>query len=157
MLSLTLSCSWEVFQDLGFDHLQILLTVSPSLRSFAPTNVSFPSIFRKLVGMTLLFTLILTILILVSFFFFCCCFLYFFDTECPPYDLVLRMDGSVPFPFGKGGSSLLANCSLCGTEASLFYSAGPVCSSFSAEACAILQALCWSRQHQQVCQFSSPI
>ena len=30
-----------------------------------------------------------------------------------------------------------------------------VCSSFSAEACAILHALCWSRQHQQVCHFSS--
>ena len=28
--------------------------------------------------------------------------------------------------------------------------------SFSAEACAILHALCWSRQHQQVCFFSSP-
>ena len=26
---------------------------------------------------------------------------------------------------------------------------------FSAEACAILHALCWSRQHQQVCHFSS--
>ena len=34
-------------------------------------------------------------------------------------------------------------------------SAGPVCSSFSAEACAILHALCWSRQHQQVCHFYS--
>ena len=30
-----------------------------------------------------------------------------------------------------------------------------VSSSFSAEAYAILQALCWSRQHQQVCHFSS--
>ena len=37
----------------------------------------------------------------------------------------------------------------------LFFSAGPVCSSFSAEACAILHALCWYRQHQQVCHFSS--
>ena len=73
----------------------------------------------------------------------------------PPHDLVLWTDGSVPFPFGKGGSGVLANCSLCGTEAFLFFSAGPVCSSFSAEACAILHALCWSRQHQQVCHFSS--
>ena len=39
--------------------------------------------------------------------------------------------------------------------ATLSFSAGPVCSSFSAEACAILRALCWSRQHQQVCHFSS--
>ena len=72
-----------------------------------------------------------------------------------PHDLVLWTDGSVPFPLGKGGSGVLANCSLCGTETTLSFSAGPVCSSFSAEACAILHALCWSRQHQQVCHFSS--
>ena len=68
---------------------------------------------------------------------------------------MLSTDGFVPFLFGKGGSGVLANCSLCGTEAALFFSAGPVCSSFSAEACAILQALCWPRKHQQVCHFSS--
>ena len=68
---------------------------------------------------------------------------------------MLWTDGSVAFSFGKGGSGVLANCFLCGTEASLSFSAGPVCSSFSAEACAILHALCWSRQHQQVCHFSS--
>ena len=72
----------------------------------------------------------------------------------PPHDLVLWTDGSVPFPFGKDGSGVLANSSLCGTEATLSYSAGPVCLSFSAEACAILHALRWSRQHQQVCHFS---
>ena len=72
----------------------------------------------------------------------------------PPHDLVIWTDGSVPFPFGKGGSGVFANCSLCGTEAALSFSAGPVCSSFSTEACAILHALCWSRQHQQVCHFS---
>ena len=73
-----------------------------------------------------------------------------------PHDLVLWTDGSVPFRFDKGGSGILANCSLCGTEATLSFSTGPVCSSFCAEACAILHALCWSRQHQQVCHFSSP-
>ena len=73
----------------------------------------------------------------------------------PPHDLVLWTDGSVPFPFGKGGSGVLATCSLCGTKAALSFSAGPVCSSFSAEACAILHALCWSRQHHKVCHFSS--
>ena len=71
--------------------------------------------------------------------------------------MVLRTDGSVPFPFGEGSFRELANCSLCGTEVSLSFSAGPVCSSFSVEACAILHALCWSRQHQQVYHFSSPI
>ena len=73
----------------------------------------------------------------------------------PHHDLVLWRDGSVPFPFGKGGSGVLANCSLCRTEATLSFSAGPVCLSFSAEACAILHALCWSRQHHNVCHFSS--
>ena len=72
-----------------------------------------------------------------------------------PHDLVLWTDGSVPFPFGKSSSGVLANCSSCSTEATLSFSACPVCSSFSAEACAILHALCWSRQHQQVCHFSS--
>ena len=67
---------------------------------------------------------------------------------------MIRTDGSVPFRFGKGGSEVLASCSLCDTEATLSFSAGPVCSCFSAEACANLQALCWSRQHQQVYHFS---
>ena len=74
----------------------------------------------------------------------------------PPHDLVLWTDGSVPCSPGKGGSGVIANCSLCGTEVTLSFLAGPVCSSFSAEACAILHALCWSRQHQQACHFSSP-
>ena len=72
----------------------------------------------------------------------------------PPHDLVPWTDGFVPFSFGKGGSGVLANCSLCGTEATLSFSAGTVCSSYSAEACAILHALCCFRQHQQVCHFS---
>ena len=72
-----------------------------------------------------------------------------------PHDLVLWTDGSVPFPFDKGGYGVLANCSFCGIEATLSFSAGPVCSSFSAEACTILHALCWSRQHHKVCHFSS--
>ena len=59
------------------------------------------------------------------------------------------------FAFGKDGSGVLANCSLCGTEATLSFSASRVCSSFSAEAWAILQALSCSWQHQQVCHFSS--
>ena len=73
----------------------------------------------------------------------------------PPHDLVLWTDGSVPFSFGRGSSDVLANCSLCGTVATLSFLAGPVCSSFSAEGCTILHALCWSWQHQQACHFST--
>ena len=46
------------------------------------------------------------------------------------HDLMLWPDGSVSLPFGKDGSGVLTNCSLCGTEATLSFSAGPVCSSF---------------------------
>ena len=74
----------------------------------------------------------------------------------PPLDLMLWTDGFVPlFFFGKGDSSVLANCSFCGTEANFLFSSRPRCSSFSAVACAILQAFCWSQQHQQVCHFPS--
>ena len=59
------------------------------------------------------------------------------------------------FLLAKGSSGIHANCSLCGTEATLSFSAGPVCSSFFTEACTILHALCWSRQHHKVCRFSS--
>ena len=61
----------------------------------------------------------------------------------PPHDLMLWTDGFVPFPFGKGGSGVLANCSLCGTEDTFSFSAGPACLSFFAEACAILQVQCF--------------
>ena len=37
----------------------------------------------------------------------------------------------------------------------LFFFGRPSMFKFSAEACAILHALCWSQQHQQVCHFSS--
>ena len=56
---------------------------------------------------------------------------------------------------GKGSFRVPATCSLCDTEAALSFSAGQACSSFSAEACAILHALCWSQQHREVCHFSS--
>ena len=76
-------------------------------------------------------------------------------TLSPSHDLVPWRDGSVPFLFGKGGFDVFSNCSLCGTETAFLFLAGPVCSRFFAEAFAILHALCWSRQHQQVCHFSS--
>ena len=65
-------------------------------------------------------------------------------------------DGSVRFLLDKDGSGVLAKSTLCGTEATLSFLSGLVCSSFSAETCTILQALRWSGQHQQVCHSSSP-
>ena len=62
----------------------------------------------------------------------------------PPHNLEFWTDGSVSSPFGKRSSSALANCSLCSTKATLSLSAGPVCSSFSAKTCAILQVVCFS-------------
>ena len=70
------------------------------------------------------------------------------------YDMVIWTDCSVPFPIGKSEYGVLTNCSLCGAEAAFSYSAGPFCSNFSTKAYAILQALRWSPQHHQVCQFS---
>ena len=70
-----------------------------------------------------------------------------------PHGIVIWTDGF--FLFGKGGSGVLANCSLCSTAATLSYLAGQVCSSFSAETCTILQAFRSSSLHQQVCHFPS--
>ena len=39
----------------------------------------------------------------------------------PRHDLVLWTDGSVPFPFGKGGLGVIAKCFFCGTEATLSF------------------------------------
>ena len=43
-----------------------------------------------------------------------------------------------------------ANCSLYGAEVNLIYWSGPICLSFTAKACTVLQAFRWSPQHQQV-------
>ena len=85
--------------------------------------------------------------------------LLFFATMRPSLTFTLSRDPRLMtlflFIFGKGGSGVLANCSFYGTEAALSFSEGLVCSSCSAEACTILQAFHWSRQHQQVCYFFS--
>ena len=85
---------------------------------------------------------------------------------CPHPDLPLTRKGAAlphlhslsslhDLMIWTNGSVVLANCSLYDTKAALFFSACPVCSSFSAEACTILHALCRSRQLHQVCHFSS--
>ena len=81
-----------------------------------------------------------------------------FPFQQAQYDQVFLLKSA---PFCKPATSLLLlsnSSSVLNTlwhRGTLFFLAGPVCSSFSAEACAILQALCWSWQHQQVCHFSS--
>ena len=49
----------------------------------------------------------------------------------------------------------LAKEALAYLPTALSFSLGPICSCFSAEACAILHVHYWSRQHQQACHFSS--
>ena len=71
------------------------------------------------------------------------------------HDLVIWTDGFVLFPFVKGGSGVLVSSSLCGADVTFSFSEGSTYSSFSAKVCVSLQALRWSRQHQQVCNFSS--
>ena len=39
----------------------------------------------------------------------------------PPHNLVIWIDGSAPFPFGKNVYGILDNCSLCGTEATFSF------------------------------------
>ena len=58
--TLAFSCSWEVLQDLGSDHLPILLSI-PLSPVFRPNERPLPSIFRKLAGMALPPTLTLTV------------------------------------------------------------------------------------------------
>ena len=59
--TLAFSCSWEVLQDMGSDHLPILVSI-PLSPVFRPNERPLPSIFRKLAGMALPPTLTLTVL-----------------------------------------------------------------------------------------------
>ena len=58
-----------------------------------------------------------------------------------PFDLTVWTDGSVPEPSGPGGAGIFAICSLCSSSISLSYPSGPCCSSFTAEATGVQQAL----------------
>ena len=52
----------------------------------------------------------------------------------PPHNFMICTNGYVPFLFGERSSGVFANCSICGAEVILLYSACPVCSSFFVEA-----------------------
>ena len=110
LFSLFLSCSWKVLQDLGSDHVPILLTVplSPFFRpNERPPSFDFEKARWDDFGFFLTLTVLLkrnTRIFLFSLLLF---FFYFSSTECSPYDLVLWTDGFVPLFFGKGGSGYL--------------------------------------------------
>ena len=67
-----------------------------------------------------------------------------------PHDLVLWTDGSDSFLLARAAPAYLPTA-LSVAPRPLFLFEQAHLSSFSAEACAILHALCWSRQHQQAC------
>ena len=156
--TLALFCSWEVLQDLGSDQLPILLT-GPLPPVFRPNNRSPFFSFLKAHWDD---------------------FAFYFDSYCPfseEYSSLSFSSAAALF------TSLALNAFLtiwCSGQTALFRSllakAAPAyfptalsvtltplfsfqqaqsCSSFSAEACAILHALYWSRQHQQFCLFYS--
>ena len=145
-----------MLQNLGSDYLPVLLIIS--LSPIVRSNECLPSLnFQKARWDD---------------------FAFYFDSHCPAEEyssfslffaaalftslalnalLTIWCSGQTALFFSflaMGSFGVLTSCSLCGIEATLFFSAGPVCSSFFAQACAILQTLCWSRQHQQVCHFS---
>ena len=82
--SVALSCSWEVLQDLGSDHLPILQTV-PFFSGLLPQRASpFLQFSESLLGwLRLLLWLSVSFSrgILISFSFLCCCSLYFSDNK----------------------------------------------------------------------------
>ena len=122
LFSLALSCSWEVLPNLGSHHLTNSTNLS-SFSGYSPQRTSPFLQFSESLLEWLCFLLQLSCssvkkyssLSLSS-----AAVLYFSDTECPPWDLVQK-DGSIPFSLGKNGSGVLANCSLFGTEATLFF------------------------------------
>ena len=160
LFSLALSCFSEVLQNLCSNHLPILLTV-PLSPVFRP-NKRLPSFnFRKVRQDD---------------------FAFYFDCHCPSAEEYLSHSLSFTavlftsltlnalltiwcseqtalflFLLAKAALAYLPTALYVASRANFFLSAGPVCSSISAKACTILHALCWSRQHQQVCHFSSTI
>ena len=72
-----------------------------------------------------------------------------------PSDIPLWTDRSVPYHFGPGGARVYITCSKCHTLNSLFFSTGPIASSFIAETFALKQGLNWCTNHLMTCKFQS--
>ena len=147
--SLALSCSWEVLANLGSDHLPILLTV-PLSPVFRPNES------------------------LLSFNFQTACwddFAFYFDSHCPSAEKYLSLSSTAALFTSLTLNALLsiwcrqtvlflfllAKTALAYLPTALslaqrppFLFSRPSMLKFFATACAILQALFWARQHQQV-------
>ena len=81
--SLVLSCSWEVLQDLGSDHLPILLSILLSPVFCPNEHPSFLQFSESLLGWVCpLFLLSLSFSRGILIPFLCCCSLYLSGTEC---------------------------------------------------------------------------
>ena len=78
-------------------------------------------------------------------------------SSLPPSDIQVWTDRSVPSLFGPGGAGVYVTCSKCNTSYSLFFSTGPIASSFTAETFALKQGLDWCRptSHLMTCKFQS--
>ena len=159
LFSLALSCSWEVLQNLGSDHLPILLTVPLSL-VFRP-NDRLPSLnFQKASWDD---------------------FAFYFDCHYPStkeYSSLFLSFAAVLFTFltlnaflkiwcsgqtalflfllAIGALAYLPTALSVALRPPLSFQQAQYAQVFFAKACAILHALCWPRQHQQVRHFSSP-
>ena len=72
-----------------------------------------------------------------------------------PADIQVCTDGSVPSLFCPGGAGVHVTCSKCNTSNSLFFSTGPIASSFTAETFALKQGLDWCTSHLMTCKFQS--
>ena len=137
---------------MGSDHLSILLAVP--LFPIFHLNKYLPSIFRKLVGMTLLFTLTLIVLFQRNTRLF---HLLLFFTSLALNGLLTIWSSGLTALFLLAKAAMVYLPTALSVALRPLFLAGPVCSSFSAEACSNLLPLCWSWQHHQVCHFFSPI
>jgi len=80
-----------------------------------------------------------------------------FLRSIPTTDVVVWTDGSVPSPLVAEGADVQATCKRCLSSSSLFYEAGLIFSSFSAEFLALVHGLEWCHSHLKTCHFQSAL
>jgi len=78
-------------------------------------------------------------------------------SKSPHICVVVWTDGAVSSRLGAGSASVQAVCGRCSFSSSLFYSPGPVSSSFSTESLAQVHCLEWCHSHLKLCHFQSAL